>query len=81
MTTGQDKIHSSQAQLDETLQRFANGFSWVRRAPVFHSPSEHGLEYEDVTLPARALAERESRAADRARNLKKTAAFFAKHQS
>jgi hypothetical protein len=52
MTTVQDTIHSSQAQLDETLQRFANGFSWVRRAPVFHSPSEHGLEYEDVTFPA-----------------------------
>ncbi len=24
----------------------------MRRAPVFHSPSEHGLEYEDVTFPA-----------------------------
>jgi uncharacterized protein len=52
MTTVQDKSQSSQAELDETLQRFANGFSWVRRAPVFHSPSEHGLEYEDVTFPA-----------------------------
>jgi uncharacterized protein len=52
MTTVQDKVHPSKAQLDETLQRFANGFSWVRRAPVFHSPSEHGLEYEDVAFPA-----------------------------
>jgi hypothetical protein len=53
MTNVQDKIHSSQAQLEETLQRFANGFSWLRRAPVFHFPSEHGLEYEDVTFPAK----------------------------
>jgi hypothetical protein len=28
-------------------------FSWVRRAPVLHSLSEHGLAYEDVTFPAR----------------------------
>src|SRR5246127_4438358 len=53
MTSTQDALGSSKAQLDETLQRFANGFSWVRRAPVLHSPSEHGLEYEDVTFPAR----------------------------
>src|SRR5260370_14027296 len=53
MSDVQDKIDSSQAQIDETLQRFANGFSWLRRAPVLHSPSEHGLEYEDVTFPAR----------------------------
>lgn len=52
MTDIQDKTHSSEAQLDETLQRFANGLSWLRRAPVWHSPSEHGLDYEDVTFPA-----------------------------
>jgi len=52
MSAVQNKIDASQAQLDETLQRFANGFSWVRRAPVLHSPSEHGLAYEDVTFSA-----------------------------
>jgi dienelactone hydrolase len=52
MADVQDKIHSSQAQLDETLQHFANGFSWLRRAPVLHSPSEQGLDYEDITFPA-----------------------------
>ncbi len=52
-TDVQDKLDSSQAQIDETLQRFANGFSWLRRAPVLHSPSEHGLQHEDVTFPAR----------------------------
>jgi uncharacterized protein len=53
MTDVQDKLGSSQAQIDETLHRFANGFSWVRRTPVLHSPSEHRLDHEDVTFPAR----------------------------
>jgi hypothetical protein len=53
MTNVQYTLGSLQAQIDETLQRFANGFSWVRRAPVLHSPSEHGLGYEDVAFPAR----------------------------
>ena len=53
MTNVQGKLGSSQAQIDETLQRFAQGFSWVRRAPVLHSLSEYGLEYEDVAFPAR----------------------------
>jgi len=52
MTVVQGRVDSSQAQLDEALHRFADGFSWLRRAPVLHSPSEHGLEYEDVTFPA-----------------------------
>ena len=53
MTDVQDKTAPAQEQADEALQRFADGFSWLRRAPVLHSPSEHGLEYEDVTFPAR----------------------------
>jgi len=53
MSAVQNKVDSSQAQLDETLQRFANGFSWVRRSPVLHLPSERGLAYEDVTFAAR----------------------------
>jgi hypothetical protein len=53
MTGVQDKTETAQEQADEALRRFADGFSWLRRAPVLHSPSEHGLEYEDVTFPAR----------------------------
>ena len=51
MTDVQDKTETAQEQADEALRRFADGFSWLRRAPVLHSPSEHGLEYEDVTSP------------------------------
>ena len=40
MTNLQDKVDSSHAQIDETLQRFADGFSSPRRSPVFtHRPS------------------------------------------
>ena len=53
MTDVQDRTESAQEQADEALQRFADGFSWLRRSPVLHSPSEHGLDYEDVTFPAR----------------------------
>jgi uncharacterized protein len=53
MTDIQDKTESAQEQADEALRRFADGFSWLRRAPVLHSPSEHGLDYEDITFPAR----------------------------
>ena len=53
MSAVQNKVDSSQAQLDEALQRFANGFSWVRRSPVLHLPSERGLAYEDLTFAAR----------------------------
>jgi uncharacterized protein len=53
MTDVQGKTESAQERADEALRRFADGFSWLRRAPVLHSPSEHGLEYEDVTFPAR----------------------------
>jgi len=53
VTEVQDKTESPQEQADEALRRFADGFSWLRRAPVLHSPAEHGLDYEDVTFPAR----------------------------
>jgi uncharacterized protein len=49
MTAVQDKIDSSQAQIDETLQRFADGFSYLRRSPILHTPTEHGLKFEDVS--------------------------------
>ena len=53
MTDVLDKTESNQGQADEALQRFADGFSSPPRSPVLHSPSEHGLEYEDVTFLAR----------------------------
>jgi uncharacterized protein len=53
VTDVQDKTESPQEQADEALRQFADGFSWLRRAPVLHSPAEHGLDYEDVTFPAR----------------------------
>jgi hypothetical protein len=48
-----DKTESAQEQDDAALQRFTDGFSSPPRSPVLHSPSEHGLEYEDVTFPAK----------------------------
>jgi hypothetical protein len=52
MTDVLDETEPTHEQSDEALQRFADGFSWLRRAPVLQSPSEHGLEYEDVAFPA-----------------------------
>jgi hypothetical protein len=43
----------SAAQIDDMLDRFADGFSQQRRSPVLHSPGERGLDYADVTFPAR----------------------------
>ena len=37
---------------DRALQAFVDGFASPPRSPVFHSPSEHGLDYEDVTFLA-----------------------------
>jgi hypothetical protein len=47
-----DQTESGAQQSDRALDRFAEGFSSPRRSPVFHSPSERGLAYEDVTFPA-----------------------------
>ncbi len=46
------RITAEQAR--QLLDRFADGFSRLRRSPVLHSPSERGLDYEDVTFPSRA---------------------------
>lgn len=43
----------TEEQIDQMLQRFADGFSQQRRSPVLHSPSEQGLDYKDVTFPSR----------------------------
>jgi hypothetical protein len=47
-----DKTESTQEQADAALQRFVDGFSSPPRSPVLHWPSEHDLEYEDVTFLA-----------------------------
>src|SRR6478609_8327935 len=52
LTDVQDRTESTQEQAEEALQRFADGFSSPPRSPVLHSPSEHGLEYEDITFLA-----------------------------
>ena len=52
MTAKLERTASTDEQSDEALQRFVDGFSSPPRSPVLHSPSEHGLEYEDVTFPA-----------------------------
>ena len=41
-----------EGQFDAFLQRFADGFGQAYRAPILHSPSELGLDYEDVTFPS-----------------------------
>jgi hypothetical protein len=52
MSLKPDNNARTQVQSDELLQRFADGFSYLRRAPVLHTPSEHALEFENVTFPA-----------------------------
>ena len=52
MTDVVDKTETSHEQTDAALQRFTDGFSSPPRSPVLHWPSEHDLEYEDITFPA-----------------------------
>ena len=40
-------------RIDQMLEQFADAFSLQRRSPILHSPSEQGLDYEDVTFPSR----------------------------
>jgi pimeloyl-ACP methyl ester carboxylesterase len=39
-------------QIDRLLQGMADSFAQQLRAPILHSPAEHGLDYQDVTFPA-----------------------------
>jgi pimeloyl-ACP methyl ester carboxylesterase len=50
-----DVLHKGQStkeQSDKALQAFVDGFASPPRSPVFHLPSEQGLDYEDVTFLA-----------------------------
>ncbi len=42
----------SEDQINRTLEAMADSFANQLRSPVMHSPSEEGLDYEDVTFPA-----------------------------
>jgi len=42
----------SEEQIDRILDATAESFRQQLRSPILHSPSEQGLEFEDVTLPA-----------------------------
>ena len=52
MNSTPDNMARTQKQSDELLQRFADGFSYLRRSPVLHPPSEYSLEFENVSFPA-----------------------------
>ncbi len=39
-------------EIDQTLQKIADGFSQQLRSPVLHQPSEVGLAFQDVTFPS-----------------------------
>lgn len=39
-------------QIGQMLDQMANSFQRQLRSPIMHLPSEHGLDYEDVTFPS-----------------------------
>jgi len=43
----------TEEQIGHILDQFADAFSRQARSPVLHSPSELGLNYEDVTFGSR----------------------------
>jgi uncharacterized protein len=44
--------HAVDGQLDALLTAMADGVSTSPRSPVWHTPAERGLEFEDVTFPS-----------------------------
>src|ERR1700734_1760191 len=52
MTEGHAAPALTEEQIDRLLHRMADSFAQQLRAPILHSPAEHGLDYEDVTFPA-----------------------------
>ena len=59
MTVVQDRVDSSQAQLDEALHRFADAFSWLRTATVVRTLVSAKLRTVAMATPKR---ERKARA-------------------
>lgn len=39
-------------QIDRILNQMADSFGPQLRSPIWHSPSEESLDYEDVTFPS-----------------------------
>jgi uncharacterized protein len=52
VTEGHAAPALTEDQIDHILQAMADSFGQQLRSPIMHSPSEQGLEYEDVTFPA-----------------------------
>jgi pimeloyl-ACP methyl ester carboxylesterase len=52
MTEGHAAPALTEEQIDRLLHQMADSFAQQLRAPILHSPDEHGLDYEDVTFPA-----------------------------
>jgi uncharacterized protein len=52
MSTERGTSALTEEQIDHILQSMAGSFSQQLRSPVLHWPSEHDLDYEDVTFPA-----------------------------
>jgi hypothetical protein len=52
VTEGHAAPALTEEQIDHILQAMADSFGRQLRSPILHSPSEQGLEYEDVTFPA-----------------------------
>lgn len=42
----------TEAQAEQILERFAEGFSFQRRSPLLHTPAEYELAYENVSFPS-----------------------------
>lgn len=42
----------SEEQIDRFLQQMADGFGRQLRSPILHSPSEQGLDYQEVSFPS-----------------------------
>ncbi|WP_394839468.1 lysophospholipase [Pendulispora rubella] len=45
-------MHLTEEQIDRILQGMADRYGLQLRSPILHSPSEHGLSYEDVSFPS-----------------------------
>lgn len=52
MTEGHAAPAPTEEQIGRLLQGMTDSFAQQLRAPILHSPAEHGLDYQDVTFPA-----------------------------
>jgi uncharacterized protein len=50
--TASDRSELTEDQIDRILNQMAESFGQQLRSPIWHSPSEENLTYEDVTFPA-----------------------------